>query len=39
VCIALAAVAALTKQKSIWIGSLLLGTGGIVVFLATMFGG
>ncbi len=39
VCIAVAAVAALTRQKLIWVGSLALGTVGTGVFLATWFGG
>jgi lipopolysaccharide export LptBFGC system permease protein LptF len=39
VCIALAAVSALTRQKWIWIGSLMLGVVGIGMFLVTYFGG
>lgn len=39
VCIAVAAVAALTRQKLIWIGSLVLGVVGIGVFLVTLVGG
>jgi lipopolysaccharide export LptBFGC system permease protein LptF len=39
VCIALAAVAALTRQKPIWVGSLLLGVVGIGMFLVTLLGG
>jgi len=33
--IALGAVAALTRLRLVWIGSLILGFGGIVLFLAT----
>jgi hypothetical protein len=39
VCIAIAAVAALTRQKPIWIGSLVIGLVGIGMFLVTLFGG
>ena len=38
VSIALGAVAALTKSRPVWLGSLLLGAGGIVLFVGTLLG-
>ena len=38
VAIALGAVAALTRSRPVWLGSLLLGAGGIVLFAVTLFG-
>jgi hypothetical protein len=38
VAIALGAVAALTKSRPVWLGSLLLGAGGIVLFALTLLG-
>jgi glucan-binding YG repeat protein len=37
VAIALGAVAALTRQQLVWLGSVLLGAGGLVMFLWTLF--